>query len=150
MVTGQIAADASTASSRHHRPERAPRTSGRRKGRRRRRVGRQRVVFPSRVGTPLEPDNLRHSWYRIRQVVEGRVRFNDLRHTPNLAAAICAPPGLARVRATIYGDVSTPSATRPRVASSSATRAVPIASSRTGPPLRQSGEEVHRPCGIGV
>lgn len=39
------------------------------------------LVFP-RVGTPMEPDNLRRSWGRIRRAagLEG-VRFHDMRHT---------------------------------------------------------------------
>ncbi|GAB2752703.1 site-specific integrase [Terrabacter koreensis] len=40
------------------------------------------MVFPSAVGTPMEPDNLRRSWYRVREVLpEPRPRFHDLRHT---------------------------------------------------------------------
>lgn len=40
------------------------------------------MVFSSAVGTPMEPDNLRRSWYRVRQVLaEPRPRFHDLRHT---------------------------------------------------------------------
>lgn len=40
------------------------------------------MVFASRVGTPMEPDNLRRSWYRVRAVLpEPRPRFHDLRHT---------------------------------------------------------------------
>jgi integrase len=40
------------------------------------------MVFTSRVGTPMEPDNLRRSWYRVRAVLpEPRPRFHDLRHT---------------------------------------------------------------------
>ncbi|SEG91101.1 Site-specific recombinase XerD [Thermomonospora echinospora] len=40
------------------------------------------LVFPSRLGTPMEPDNLRRSWGRIRETagLEG-VRFHDMRHT---------------------------------------------------------------------
>ncbi|MFL6053319.1 MAG: site-specific integrase [Actinoallomurus sp.] len=39
------------------------------------------LVFPSRVGTPMEPDNLRRSWGRVRKSagLEG-VRFHDIRH----------------------------------------------------------------------
>jgi len=38
-------------------------------------------VFPSRRGTPMEPDNLRRSWYQIRQAAGlGTARFHDLRH----------------------------------------------------------------------
>ncbi|WP_330474735.1 tyrosine-type recombinase/integrase [Terrabacter sp. C0L_2] len=40
------------------------------------------MVFASAVGTPMEPDNLRRSWYRVRQVLpEPLPRFHDLRHT---------------------------------------------------------------------
>ncbi|MGL5862860.1 MAG: site-specific integrase [Phycicoccus sp.] len=40
------------------------------------------MVFASRVGTPMEPDNLRRSWYWVRAVLpEPRPRFHDLRHT---------------------------------------------------------------------
>ena len=40
------------------------------------------MVFASLVGTPMEPDNLRRSWYRVRSVLpEPRPRFHDLRHT---------------------------------------------------------------------
>jgi hypothetical protein len=39
-------------------------------------------VFPSRRGTPMEPDNLRRSWYAIRKDAGlGQTRFHDLRHT---------------------------------------------------------------------
>ncbi|WP_322780470.1 hypothetical protein [Frankia sp. Cas4] len=39
-------------------------------------------VFTSVIGTPIEPDNLRRSWYPLREKIgaEG-VRFHDLRHT---------------------------------------------------------------------
>ena len=39
------------------------------------------LVFPSRLGTPMEPDNLRRSWGRICSAAgfEG-VRFHDIRH----------------------------------------------------------------------
>jgi integrase len=40
------------------------------------------MVFASAVGTPMEPDNLRRSWYRVRKVLpEPLPRFHDLRHT---------------------------------------------------------------------
>ncbi|MGL5930475.1 MAG: tyrosine-type recombinase/integrase [Dermatophilaceae bacterium] len=40
------------------------------------------MVFASLVGTPMEPDNLRRSWYRVRAVLpEPRPRFHDLPHT---------------------------------------------------------------------
>ncbi|WP_131740283.1 tyrosine-type recombinase/integrase [Actinomadura roseirufa] len=40
------------------------------------------LVFPSRRGTPMEPDNLRRSWGRVRAAagLEG-MRFHDMRHT---------------------------------------------------------------------
>jgi integrase len=40
------------------------------------------LVFPTRIGTPMEPDNLRRSWGRIR-VTAGLTgtRFHDMRHT---------------------------------------------------------------------
>ncbi|GAA6526914.1 tyrosine-type recombinase/integrase [Intrasporangium sp. DVR] len=40
------------------------------------------MVFASAVGTPMEPDNLRRSWYRVREILpEPRPRLHDLRHT---------------------------------------------------------------------
>jgi integrase len=40
------------------------------------------TVFASAVGTPMEPDNLRRSWYRVRKVLpEPLPRVHDLRHT---------------------------------------------------------------------
>jgi integrase len=40
------------------------------------------LVFTTQRGTPVEPDNLRRSWYQIRKVLgEPPVRFHDLRHT---------------------------------------------------------------------
>jgi integrase len=39
------------------------------------------LVFTSRVGTPLEPDNLRRSWYEVRKVLDEPLRLHDLRHT---------------------------------------------------------------------
>ncbi|MFC4591833.1 tyrosine-type recombinase/integrase [Sphaerisporangium corydalis] len=40
------------------------------------------LVFPSRRGTPMEPDNLRRSWAEIRATAGlGAVRLHDLRHT---------------------------------------------------------------------
>ncbi|MFJ2033861.1 tyrosine-type recombinase/integrase [Streptosporangium sp. NPDC087985] len=40
------------------------------------------LVFPSRRGTPMEPDNLRRSWGAIRKAAGlGDMRFHDLRHT---------------------------------------------------------------------
>ncbi|GAA2614404.1 tyrosine-type recombinase/integrase [Actinomadura fulvescens] len=40
------------------------------------------LVFPSRLGTPMEPDNLRRSWGRVREAAGlEAVRFHDIRHT---------------------------------------------------------------------
>jgi integrase len=52
------------------------------------------LVFPSRRGTPMEPDNLRRSWYAIRQAAGlGQTRFHDLRHTcVTLLLDLGAPP----------------------------------------------------------
>ena len=56
------------------------------------------LVFPSRRGTPLEPDNLRRSWGRIRAAagVEG-VRLHDTRHTcVSLLLALGVQPHVVR------------------------------------------------------
>ncbi|MBI0299886.1 site-specific integrase [Streptomyces sp. PRKS01-29] len=39
------------------------------------------LVFPSRIGTPYEPDNLRRSWDPVRKRLGLDLRFHDLRHT---------------------------------------------------------------------
>ena len=40
------------------------------------------LVFPTRIGTPMEPDNLRRSWGRIRTAAGlTGTRFHDMRHT---------------------------------------------------------------------
>jgi integrase len=39
------------------------------------------MVFTTPIGAHLSPDAVRRSWDRIRQAVEGPVRFHDLRHT---------------------------------------------------------------------
>jgi integrase len=40
------------------------------------------LVFPTRIGTPMEPDNLRRSWGRIRTAARlTGTRFHDMRHT---------------------------------------------------------------------
>ncbi|MGJ6967373.1 tyrosine-type recombinase/integrase [Streptosporangium sp. G11] len=40
------------------------------------------LVFPSRRGTPMEPDDLRRSWGTIRKATGlGDMRFHNLRHT---------------------------------------------------------------------
>jgi integrase len=74
-------------------------------------------VFPSRRGTPMEPDNLRRSWSQIRESAGlGTVRFHDLRHTcVTLLLDLGAPPHVVReivghsdieVTMTIYAHVS--------------------------------------------
>lgn len=56
------------------------------------------LVFPSRRGTPLEPDNLRRSWGRIRAAAGLEdVRFHDMRHTcVSLLLALGVPPHVVR------------------------------------------------------
>ncbi|MGW8846851.1 tyrosine-type recombinase/integrase [Streptomyces xiamenensis] len=39
------------------------------------------LVFPSRIGTPYEPDNIRRSWDPVRKRLGLSHRFHDLRHT---------------------------------------------------------------------
>lgn len=75
------------------------------------------LVFPSRRGTPMEPDNLRRSWGEIRQGAGlGATRFHDLRHTcVTLLLDLGTPPHVVReivghsaieVTMTIYAHVS--------------------------------------------
>ena len=75
------------------------------------------LVFPSRRGTPMEPDNLRRSWGLIRQAAGlGPTRVHDLRHTcVTLLLDLGAPPHVVReivghsdieVTMTIYAHVS--------------------------------------------
>ena len=75
------------------------------------------LVFPSRRGTPMEPDNLRRSWGEIRRAAGlGTIRFHDLRHTcVTLLLDLGAPPHVVReivghsdieVTMTIYAHVS--------------------------------------------
>jgi integrase len=75
------------------------------------------LVFPSRRGTPMEPDNLRQSWSVIRNEAElGAIRFHDLRHTcVTLLLDLGTPPHVVReivghsdieVTMTIYAHVS--------------------------------------------
>jgi integrase len=56
------------------------------------------LVFPSRVGTPMEPDNLRRSWGRIRSKAGlDAVRFHDIRHTcVSLLLDLGVPPHIVR------------------------------------------------------
>ncbi|MBB4919095.1 tyrosine-type recombinase/integrase [Streptosporangium saharense] len=75
------------------------------------------LVFPSRRGTPMEPDNLRRSWGAIREAAGlGEMRFHDLRHTcVTLLLNLGVPPQTVRdivghsdieVTMTIYAHVS--------------------------------------------
>jgi integrase len=75
------------------------------------------LVFPSRRGTPMEPDNLRRSWSVVRaEAGLSSVRFHDLRHTcVTLLLDLGAPPHVVReivghsaieVTMTIYAHVS--------------------------------------------
>jgi integrase len=75
------------------------------------------LVFPSRRGTPMEPDNLRRSWGVIRERAGlGPTRFHDLRHTGvTLLLDLGTPPHVVReivghsaieVTMTIYAHVS--------------------------------------------
>jgi integrase len=57
------------------------------------------LVFPSRRGTPMEPDNLRRSWTAIRaEAGLGAIRFHDyLCHTcVTLLLDLGAPPHVVR------------------------------------------------------
>ncbi len=50
------------------------------------------LVFPSHLGTPMEPDNLRRSWGRIRAAAGlGAMRLHDRRHTCLAAAGVRRP-----------------------------------------------------------
>jgi integrase len=74
-------------------------------------------VFTSTAGTPIEPDNLRRSWYPLRTAagLDG-VRFHDLRHTcVTLLRDLQVPPHIVRdivghadidVTMTIYAHAS--------------------------------------------
>ncbi|SDM23187.1 Phage integrase, N-terminal SAM-like domain [Nonomuraea maritima] len=75
------------------------------------------LVFPSRRGTPMEPDNLRRSWGAVRKTAGlGEMRFHDLRHTcVSLLLGLGVPPHIVReivghsdieVTMTIYGHAS--------------------------------------------
>ena len=74
------------------------------------------LVFPSRVGTPMEPDNLRRSWDRIKKAAGVELRFHDLRHTcVTLLLDLGVPPHIVReiaghsaldVTMTIYAHAS--------------------------------------------
>jgi integrase len=74
-------------------------------------------VFAKLRGTPVEPDNLRRSWYPIREGAGlGNVRFHDLRHRcVTLLLDLGVPPHVVReivghadiqVTMTIYAHAS--------------------------------------------
>jgi integrase len=75
------------------------------------------LLFPARLGTPMEPDNLRRSWGRICEAagIDG-VRFHDIRHTcVSLLLDLKVPPHIVReivghsdieVTMTIYAHAS--------------------------------------------
>ncbi|WP_329811610.1 site-specific integrase [Streptomyces sp. GSL17-113] len=55
------------------------------------------LVFTSRIGTPLEPDNLRRSWYPLRRKLGLDIRFHDLRHSAvTLLLDLGVPPHIVR------------------------------------------------------
>ncbi|MCZ7415300.1 tyrosine-type recombinase/integrase [Streptomyces sp. WMMC897] len=55
------------------------------------------LVFTSRVGTPIEPDNLRRSWHPIRRRLGLELRFHDLRHScVTLLLDLGVPPHVVR------------------------------------------------------
>ncbi|HEU0088164.1 MAG TPA: site-specific integrase, partial [Pseudonocardiaceae bacterium] len=74
------------------------------------------LVFASQVGTPMEPDNLRRSWERIKARAGVQLRFHDLRHTcVTLLLELGVPPHIVReiaghaaldVTMTIYAHTS--------------------------------------------
>jgi integrase len=75
------------------------------------------MVFSSRIGTPIEPDNISRSWYEVRKVLgEPAPRFHDMRHTcVSLLLADGAPPHVVQqivghsaidVTMTIYAHTS--------------------------------------------
>jgi integrase len=74
-------------------------------------------VFTTTTGTPVEPDNLRRSWYPIRDAAGlDEVRFHDLRHScVTLLLELGTPPHIVRdivghsdidVTMTIYAHAS--------------------------------------------
>lgn len=74
------------------------------------------LVFTSRVGTPIEPDNLRRSWHPLREALGVQARFHDLRHTcVSLLLDLGVPPHVVQeivghadigVTMTIYAHAS--------------------------------------------
>jgi integrase len=75
------------------------------------------MVFATTIGTPIEPDNLSRSWYRVRTVLDQPLpRFHDLRHTcvtllltegvaPHIVQQIVGHSGID-VTMTIYAHTS--------------------------------------------
>jgi integrase len=75
------------------------------------------MVFTTTIGTPIEPDNLSRSWYRVRKVLDEPLpRFHDLRHTcvtllltegvaPHIVQQIVGHSGID-VTMTIYAHTS--------------------------------------------
>ncbi|MGA5764013.1 site-specific integrase [Nonomuraea bangladeshensis] len=75
------------------------------------------LVFPSRRGTPMEPDNLHRSWGAVRKAAGlGEMRLHDMRHTcVSLLLDLGVPPHIVReivghsdieVTMTIYAHAS--------------------------------------------
>jgi integrase len=56
------------------------------------------LVFTTGLGTPIEPGNLRRSWYPLRERAGiSDVRFHDLRHTcVTLLLDLGVPPHIVR------------------------------------------------------
>ncbi|WP_030547704.1 tyrosine recombinase XerC [Streptomyces albus] len=55
------------------------------------------LIFTSRIGTPLEPDNLRRSWDPLRKRLGLEIRFHDLRHSAvSLLLDLGVPPHIVR------------------------------------------------------
>jgi integrase len=75
------------------------------------------LVFTTTIGTPIEPDNLRRSWDKVREATgDPQARFHDLRHTcVSLLLDAGSPPHVVReivghsaidVTMTIYAHAS--------------------------------------------
>ncbi|MET8636230.1 tyrosine-type recombinase/integrase [Streptomyces sp. NPDC057746] len=55
------------------------------------------LIFTSRIGTPLEPDNLRRSWDPLRKRLGLEIRFHDLQHSAvSLLLDLGVPPQIVR------------------------------------------------------
>ncbi|WP_433252961.1 tyrosine-type recombinase/integrase [Actinomadura nitritigenes] len=80
------------------------------------------LVFPSSLGTPKEPDNLRRSWGRIRAAAGlGSMPLHDMRHTcVSLLLDLGVPPHIVR-EIVGHSDVEvTMTSTRTRLSTRSA------------------------------